>query len=410
MIRRILSTQGLPILDQALSSGTNFLAVFVLAGSLSSGEFGIFAMAFTVLTLFVGVTRSFFGLPLALAAQSSRRELDDLYRASVSALCWIAVPIIAVVFGVGAISAIGADEASMELGLWAALAVGISTPLVMIQDISRYYAISTNQPGAAVISDGIRVALILALFGLRDLLQPTTVLIVWTATIVLALAYFLVRFAPRPAPRAGLRLLRPKRGLRESISITVILSTGVTLIMGFLMLPFLGAAAVGSIRGAGTLFGPVNTLMAMLDFSVLSQLSRRERARDGKAVMLIALLVCAISGAWAVVLLLLPQGVGEFILGDTWEGARSILPITSIEYVLLCLAACVALIPKLRDRARVLLLNRVWATITILATTVVALLLGGGVEWMAAALLLGAIVSAVGLLWDSRAELGRGSR
>jgi len=29
---------------------------------------------------------------------------------------------------------------------------------------------------------------------------------------------------------------------------------------------------------------------------------------------------------------------------------------------------------------------------------------------MAAALLLGAIVSAVGLLWDSRAELGRGSR
>ncbi|GAB3604677.1 hypothetical protein GCM10027413_00860 [Conyzicola nivalis] len=382
----------------------------MLAGSLSSGEFGIFAMAYTVLTLFVGVTRSFFGLPLALAAQSSRAELDALYRSSVSALCWIALPIIAVVFGVGAIAAVGADEASMELGLLAALAVAVATPLVMIQDISRYYAISTNQPGSAVASDGIWLVSIVVLFGLRELFDPTTVIAAWTAAVIAALVFFMVRFAPRPAPRQGLRLLRPRRGLRESISITVVLSTGVTLVMGFLMLPFLGAAAVGSIRGAGTLFGPVNTLMALLDFSVLSQLSRRDRRRDGKTVLLISAVVCAISGLWAVALLLLPQGAGEFILGETWAGARSILPITSVEYVLLCLAACVALIPKLRDRARVLLLNRVWATVAILGTAVVALILGGGVEWMALALLVGASVSAVGLLWDSRSELRRSPR
>jgi O-antigen/teichoic acid export membrane protein len=410
VIRRTLSTHGLPILDQGLSSGTNFLAVFVLAGSLSSGEFGIFAMAYTVLTLFVGVTRSFFGLPLALAAQRSRAELDTLYRSSVSALCWIALPIVGVVFGVGAISAIGAEGSSMSLGLWAALAVAVATPLVMIQDISRYYAISIDQPGAAVISDAIWLVSIVVLFGLREFLEPATVVVVWTIAIVAALAYFLIRFVPRPAPRGGLQLLRPKRGLRESISITVILSTGVTLVMGFLMLPFLGAAAVGSIRGAGTLFGPVNTLMALLDFSVLSQLSRRDRLRDGKTVLLLSIVVCGISAAWAGVLLLLPQRAGEFILGDTWAGARSILPITSVEYVLLCLAACFALIPKLRDRARVLLLNRVWATLTILSATVVALLLGGGVEWMAAALLLGAFVSTVGLLWDSRSEFRRDPR
>jgi O-antigen/teichoic acid export membrane protein len=406
VIRRALGSHGLPILDQGLSSGTNFLAVFVLAGSLSSGEFGVFAMAYTVLTLFVGVTRSFFGLPLALAAQRSTDELTDLYRASVSALCWIAIPVAAVVFGVGALSAMGASPAAVELGLWASLAVAVATPMVMLQDISRYYAIALDKPGVAVVSDAIWLGAIVLLFATRDLLDPAAVVLAWSLAVAASLGYVVVLFRPRLSLRAGLRLLVPRGGLRESISVTVVLSTGVTLVMGFLMLPFLGAAAVGTIRGAGTLFGPVNTLMALLDFSVLSQLARRDRSSDGRSVLLIATVVCALTAVWAGVLLLLPESIGVFILGDTWDGARRILPITSIEYVLLCLAASLALIPKLRDRAKVLLLNRVWASVTILGVALAALLLGGDVVAMAIALLLGAVVSAVGLVWNSRRELG----
>jgi O-antigen/teichoic acid export membrane protein len=404
VIRRYLSAQSLPIIDQGLSSATNFLAVLAVARVLGVDDFGVFAMGYTVLTLFLGVSRSFFGIPIALAANAGAKAVTSLYQATISALLWISLPVAGIVLGVGLLSAVGAHGG---LGVLAAIVLAAATPMVLMQDISRYYAISKGEPGAAVLSDLVWFSAVVLLLVFGRSLDQRALIVGWGVAVAISLAVVMVRFRPHLWANMGLQLLTPQRGLRESLALTVVLSTGVPLIMGFLMLPFLGQVAVGSLRGAGTLFGPLNTLTALLDFSLLGQLVKRDRTQDIKAVTVITAIFCALGGIWSLVLLTLPGNVGTLILGDTWMGTREILPITAVEYTFLSIAAGLSLILKLRNRAFALLINRVIASVTILGAVIVALLAGGSVPWMSASLLLGAVVSAVGMLWSTHRETRR---
>jgi O-antigen/teichoic acid export membrane protein len=404
MIKRFLLRNSIPLIDQGLSSGTNFIAVLAVARAIGMADFGVFALAYTVLTIVLGIGRAFFGTPIALAAAHSSEALAKLHSNVMSAIAIISIPLVLSVAAIGAF-ALGtnpSDVAYLAVGI-----VAVATPIVLAQDISRYYAMAKNQPNTAVASDTVWFVGVVMLFVFGGALDDRTVLVGWVVVIVAALIVFLAKYPFRLDLRGGLSLLAPKAGLKESLAVSVLLSTGLTLVMGFLMLPFLGPAAVGALRGAGTLFGPLNTLIALLDFSILAQMSRRDRSSDKKAVAVITVAMCSISVAWAVVLLLLPQGAGVALLGETWLYTREILPITAIEYVLLSVTASISLVPKLRDRGRLLLLNRVAASVTILVVTVAALLLGGGLEWMALALLAGAVVSAVGMLYSGLAMVRR---
>jgi O-antigen/teichoic acid export membrane protein len=382
------------ISDQAISSATNFLAVLAIARVLSPADFGVFAMAYTALTLFLGLSRSYFGIPLALAAEEGEAALKRLFSSSMSSMCVIFLPVAAIVTATGLLSANWGN--GDQVGI--AAMVGLATPLVMLQDISRYYAIAKGASGIAVISDGIWLLGIGLLILVAPFLPETLLLAVWCAIVALALVATVPFLRPRFKLHDGLGLLIPRRGMRESVAITVALSTGVTLLMGFLMVPFLGSVSVGTLRGAGTLFGPVNTLIALLDFSILGALVRRSRVNDIRSVSLVAGSLAFISMAWAVVLLVLPTSIGQALLGASWGDVRTVLPITSVEYVVLAGSAGLALVFKLRDRPRTLLINRVTSSVVILVSAFVFLVLGGDVRWMAASLLLGAVASVGGMI------------
>ncbi|MEO8261273.1 MAG: hypothetical protein ABI566_01775 [Pseudolysinimonas sp.] len=394
-----LPRQLLPVLDQGLSSGSNFLAVLVIAGVLSAEDFGVFAISFTALTLFVGMTRSYLGVPLALRARDGEPALRAGYDESVSAILLIALPVAVLVVGSG-LSLAAAGTAFSSVSITAVIAVGVATPMLMVQDISRYFAIGRGTPGAAIASDAAWFLGVVGLFAIRDLVSAEMLLVGWVLVIAVSLSLHLLRFRPVANLRHGARLLVPRRGLRESLTASVLMATGVTLLMGLLMGPFLGPAAVAAIRGAGTLFGPINMLMAVLDLSVLGVLARRPAGTDRFPILAVAALFSLISAVWAVALLLIPADVGTLILGETWIGARGVLPITSIEYVLLCIAAVFSLGLKLRSLARPLFVNRAVASIVILTSAAIALFLGAGVEWMAVALLAGAVVSCVGMVFS----------
>ncbi|MFC6354663.1 hypothetical protein [Luethyella okanaganae] len=391
---------ALSIVDQALSSGTSFIAVLAMARSLEPTVFGVFAMLFTALTLFLGLSRAFFGIPVALATAGSADHLRRLFSASTTALSLLFIPLALMVAVTGLLATDQRDSTTMVLIAMIALA----TPLVMIQDLCRYYAIAKGEPFKAVLSDAVRLGGALVLFVTGPFLESTTLSIAWAMIVFLSVITVMPSLRPRLLFREGLRLLSPRRGLRESVTLAVALSTGVTLAMGFLMVPFLGASAVGTIRGAGTLFGPVNTLIALLDFSVLGSLSTRERSRDVRSVVAVTGVLTLVTAAWAGILLLLPETVGRLLLGETWSSTRAILPITSVEYLFLAVSAGLTLIFKLRDRPRVLLLNRVLSSVVILVAVIVALITGGGVASMAWALLLGAFMSASGMARGTERE------
>ena len=87
------------------------------------------------------------------------------------------------------------------------------------------------------------------------------------------------------------------------------------------------AALIGALRAAMTLLGPVNIVgFAASNFAV-PELVKRRLSRRGmvRAAIALSLVLVAVDAAWGGVLLLLPDPVGEALLGDTWHEARGVL-------------------------------------------------------------------------------------
>jgi hypothetical protein len=83
---------------------------------------------------------------------------------------------------------------------------------------------------------------------------------VWASVVGLALLVCLVMLRPAVDLAGGIRLLRPRRGIRESSAGVVLLSSVTGLVVALLVATTLGVQDSGALRGAGTLLGPVNTL------------------------------------------------------------------------------------------------------------------------------------------------------
>lgn len=383
----------LPLADQGVVSLSAFVGVLALAGVMDAAEFGVFAIPFTVLTLVVGVGRVYFGVPLTLLAARSS-SLRELFGDSISALLLAALPVVAVV-GVAGVLA-GAPDGLSAVEIVAVVAVAVAAPCAIAVDICRYAAIAAGKAGRALAVDAVGFGAMTALLINRDIMGTFATIAVWAGVIAATSAAHLAMSKPELRLPAGAKLLVPAGRLRDSLALSVMLATGVTLLMGFFMLATLGPVAVAAIRGAGTLFGPINTAIAALDIAVLGRIAAAGSGRVRSTLRASFLLVIA-SGLWWVVLLSLPPSAGEFLLGETWIPTRTILPWTGIEYLLLCASAGLALLLKVQDRGRELLANRVLASVVILTGVPVALLLGAGLQGMAVALLAGAVASIVHL-------------
>jgi hypothetical protein len=69
----------------------------------------------------------------------------------------------------------------------------------------------------------------------------------------------------------------------------------------------------------------------------------------------VSLLGAAATLLWALVLVWMPDGVGEALLGDTWEGARSLIPLVAAQATAIAVATGVALALKAMSRTGALL-------------------------------------------------------
>ena len=370
---------------------TNLIAVIALARVLSTDEFGVFSLVYTGLTLFLGVSRAFFGIPLAMAAWEGEVAIRKLYTRSISALLILTLPIVAAIIGLGIVT-IGQPMATSSLLLVGVVAV--ATPLVLMQDAARYYAISTGRQAVAVLSDSVWFAGVTVLMFLGSEIDSTALALAWLGTIVVAFLIALLALPPSVDFSGALRLMVPKRGVRESVAGLMLLSSSVSLLVALMVSPIFGVQAVGSLRGAGTLFGPINTLIAFLDLAVLGSLMKRSRARDARALALVLGAMIAMTISWAVCLLVLPSQWGAVLLGETWQGARSLIPATAAEYVLLAAGASMALVLKARSLAGVLIRNKVLSSAVILVAVGATILLTHELIWVALSLGLGALAGA----------------
>jgi O-antigen/teichoic acid export membrane protein len=350
--------------DQVLSSVSNMLAVVLVARAVSAEEFGTFALGYSVLTLVLGLTRGYFGTRVSLEHDDARARV--LTRQLIGSVLLISPIVIAVVFVLSHVMS-GGDPGGILV------IVALATPIVCMQDVGRFGAVAAGKPWAAAVSDGLWVVLMLVPFALGTRVQAKVVLWLWFAAALAALVTIMICLRVGPDLRGGLEQLRTRHAVGEATTWGTVISTSATLWILFVASAAISPVASGSLRGASTAMGPVNVLIAFIGLGLTPMLVRRPRSQDVSFCLRAGAGLAVVAALWGGVLLVLPTWLGEAFFGQSWTGIRSVLPVTTVEYVLLCLSAVTTLGLRVNHLSRDLLTQRIiTGTVTVVLGGVVA--------------------------------------
>ncbi|MFD6972953.1 hypothetical protein [Streptomyces sp. NPDC059949] len=351
------------VLDQAASSATNIL-VLVLAARLSSASgFADFSMVYVAFSVLLGLNMAYVGQSLVL---EKGERLGAVCRSSVG-------------FTGAASAAVGALLALVGLALPGAtgrafLALGLVLPLVLLQDGLRYCFSALRAPERALAADALRLVCVVAALAVQpEGASAGRLVLVWGLSALPALAAGL--WLLRPYVRGSRADLRPylRRGhLGQRFVVEFAVGNGSSQLAVLGLGVFATPLAVGALRGATTLFGPLNVLFNSANAfgpPVLGRLGGKRATVRATAAL--GLVLAAVGAGWATALYLLPDRLGRELLGDTWAAASALLPATGAQYAVMGLGTCALLTLRVLAPKATLSLQVVFSLLS------VGLLLGG---------------------------------
>ncbi|MET9597542.1 hypothetical protein [Streptomyces sp. NPDC006459] len=355
------------VLDQAASSATNIL-VLVLAARLSSAAgFADFSMVYVTFSVLLGLNMAYVGQSLVLV---KGEQLGAECRSAVgfTAAASTAVGALLLVAGLALAGATGT----------AFLALGLVLPLVLLQDGLRYCFSALRAPERALAADALRLVCVVAALAVQPAgASAGRLVLAWglSALPALGLGLWLLRPYVRGA-RADLRpyLRRGHLGQRFVVEFAVGNGSSQLAVLGLGV--FATPLAVGALRGATTLFGPLNVLFNSANAfgpPVLGRLGGKRATVRATAVL--GLVLAAVGAGWATALYLLPDRLGRELLGDTWADASALLPATGAQYAVMGLGTCALLTLRVLAPKATLSLQVVFSLLS------VGLLLGGYAVW-----------------------------
>lgn len=379
--------------DQMVSSATNAAVSFLIARQVGEVQFGSFAAAFLAFTLAAGLNRALVTDALmvrfsAATPAALRRACGDA--AAATLITGMAGGLVLVVLG----WLLGDLTGSVLVAL------GIVLPGLLLQGTWRQAFFASARPAAAFAIDLLWAAL--QVLGVVLVQQATgsmvALVLVWGASGGLAAVVATVAERVRPAPRRGGRWLHRHRDLGSGFALEFGISQAAATVSVLLVGLVLGLAGVASIRGAQVLLGPVYVLIPAVTAFTLPLLAQRRKAQRP----VLPLAAAAGGGAavltllWVGVLLAVPDSVGFQLLGATWPGARSVLPLSGLQWALISLALGAVLGLKAHERAATLLrLTSVQAPLLVGLSLAGASLSGvrAAVAGLAVAQLVGAVLN-----------------
>ena len=307
-------------IDQAIAGASNVLIAVLAAHLLSVASFGLFGIVFLVYVMAQGVSRALVGDPLLVHPI----EAQDRHGEVIGTSCLLGVGLAAVVGAAGlAVSLINGELAAALLVLAACM------PLLVLQDFGRYLAFAIQRPGRAVVLDVAWLVLQLAAVGAL------------LATDTRTLPWFIAAWAGAGA-LAGLLLFVQQRGTRVHLSsswlrytwdfswrylISYVATQGAALGALTGVGAIAGARALGGLQGAVLMVRPFQTFQVAAIAAAIGEITRAPPGGGEvhRHALRTSLLATAIAVGNTVVMLLLPDGLGEIVLGDVWEAAEPLL-------------------------------------------------------------------------------------
>jgi O-antigen/teichoic acid export membrane protein len=316
---------GWGVADQVVSSLTNFALSIYVVHTLGAVQFGAFSLAYVTYGFALNASRGLATDPLmvrfsGVGAPAWRRAV---------ARCTGTAANTGLVIGACVLVAAAVMSGAAR---GAFLALGLTLPVLLLQDSWRYSFFALGRGSQAFLNDSIwAVTLIPALLYLRRSGHADVFWYVFawglTAGIAAAAGPWQARVVPRLSGAwdwvSGQRDLGP-RYLLEGTTVSASLqlrSYGI----GFI----LGLASLGAVQASATLFGPTTILflgMSLVTIPEAARVLRRSPRRLPLFCLLITAGLCAAGLAWGAILLVaVPRGLGAWLLGPIWRSTYPLL-------------------------------------------------------------------------------------
>ena len=319
LISKASQRLGWGVADQAMSSISNFAVNIYIARTLGAVQYGAFGLAYVTYGFALNASRGLATDPLLVRFSGTH---IPIWRRAVTRCSGTAAT---VGLATGAIILAAAALLSGTARL-AFLALGLTMPGLLLQDSWRYSFFALGRGSQAFLNDTIwTLVLIPALFLLRTTGHANVFWFVFAwggaATVAAAVGPLQARTAPKLSGAwewmSRHRDLGPRylaEGTANSAS-TQLRNYGVGLVLGL--------ATVGYVQAATTLMGPFMVIffgMGLVTLPEAARILRRSPRHLPHFCLLVSAGLSVLGLAWGVVLLLaLPRGLGQLMLGSLWK-------------------------------------------------------------------------------------------
>jgi hypothetical protein len=310
-------------IDQVLWSASNVLATVIAARALAPKQFGAYAVAIVTYTLSLGVFRALCLEALLVRPGHSpaetvqrRRDADGSGLLTGTAFFLVLVA--------GALIATGATRSCLVV-------VGLCLPGLFVQDAWRYGSFAVGGARRAAASDALWLVLAagaLSTLSVGNVTNPAAYVLAWGAAGTVAGVVPLMWARRLPLPTRGLTWIRSNLDLGGRYVVDYVCAAGAVHLSFFFLAAISGLTALGSLRAALTLYGPLSIVFTGAYVTLVPE-GRRAQMKSAKVVVRFAFAASAAFLLLAAVmmggLLLLPASVGVRVLGQSWHGARPLI-------------------------------------------------------------------------------------
>jgi O-antigen/teichoic acid export membrane protein len=260
------------VLDQAVSSASNFLLVLLVGRWLGPSELGAFALVLAIWVVIYGVYRAVVEDPMVVMGEP--RGLGEY----VAATCVVSgVGVLALGAGAAVLAMLGATSGTV-------VALAVFLPWLLFQDLWRRVAFMRGKPNLAVWNDlGFLLVQIacLAVFRYAGDFSPAAGMASWGFG---ALAGTIIGWAQLHPARASLRqgvaMLRSTRSMSVWLVLDFAVNRWARQAVLFIVAAVSGTAAVGAIQASNTLLGFTNVLVLGWSSAALAEGAARMRVGE----------------------------------------------------------------------------------------------------------------------------------
>lgn len=319
---RVIARLGWGVVDQVVSSATNFALGVLVARIASMAELGAFGVAYGTYTIALGITRALSSQ--VFVVRFSGASPDDARRAEAVA----SGGTVAVAGIISAAMFLGSGAVSSEVA-YLLRALAIFFPMLALQDFWRFAFLASRQGVRASVNDAIwGILLVVLLVVPLPGSGPRQVFLLWCVAGSIAGLIALVHGGVLPHLASARAWLREQADLGVRYVGEFLASVCGTAVSIFGVAAIAGMAGAGAIRGGQMLVAPVTVLFTGLSLAGVPEAVRFLRAREAilpKVVAIVSAAMVLVPLVWCFGIALMPDRWGSALLGESWSSSRALI-------------------------------------------------------------------------------------